>query len=97
MDNKVPMPPTTQKPLFLPLEFWLDAIAYLDKRVEIIANGGGFGMLEMSLKLREGKIYEMEFEEKISVRDVIKKAGNHMHQSVTKSETTPASMTKRDI
>lgn len=84
------MEKSSKESLFLPLEFWLDAIAYMDKRVEIIANGNGFGMLEMNLKIREGKIYEMEFEEKISVRDIIQKANNHAHASVNFDKKPPA-------
>ena len=73
-ENKTPIPPI--KPMFLPLVFWLDIIALLDKRIEMISNGSGYGIVAMDVKLQNGKIYEVGFEEKTRVRGIIEKAGN---------------------
>ena len=85
-EEQVPMPPT--KPLFMPLDFWLNLISYLDKRVEIVSLGSGYGTLEMSIKLQRGKIFEVEFEEKIRLRDVLEKAG-HRGVPLSTQQTKP--------
>lgn len=73
---KVPPVVKRNKTLFVPLEFWLETIEYLDKRVEIVALGSGYGVIEMNVKLQRGKICEVEFQEKIRVRELVSKAGN---------------------
>lgn len=87
------MPPVQEsKPLFMPLDFWLNLISYLDKRVEIVAVNSGYGVLEMSIKLQRGKIHEVEFQEKIRLREALEKAGNRGQVSLPKQEI-PTSQT----
>lgn len=81
------MPPVPIKPLFLPLEFWIEIIGLLDKRVEMICNGSGYGIIAMDIKLQHGKIYEVGFEEKTRVRGLVEKAGN---LAIEKPESTKA-------
>lgn len=75
-EEKVPMPPLGKPPLYLPLEFWLEAISYLDKRVEMVANGSGHGTLTVTIKLHKGRVHEVDFGEQIRVREIIEKTGN---------------------
>lgn len=88
-NTKVPMPPVREnKPLFMPLEFWLNLISYLDKRVEIVAVNSGYGVLEMSIKLQRGKIFEVEFQEKIRLRELLEQAGNRGTPKPVDEKTT---------
>lgn len=80
------MPPT--KRLFLPLVFWLDIIANLDKRIEIMCSASGYGVVTIDIKLREGKIYEVGIEEKTRLREIVPKAGDLGY--------TPASGSSKD-
>lgn len=68
------MPPT--QALFLPIAFWLEIISNLDKRVEIMCNESGYGVVAMDIKLQNGKVFEVGIEEKTRIRGVAEKAGN---------------------
>ena len=74
-EELIPTPPR-KKPLYVPIDFWLEVIAYLDNRVEYVSTNSGFGKIEVSLKLHKGKIHEVDFREQIGVRDIISKSGH---------------------
>lgn len=74
-DINIPPPPPTSQ-LFLPLPFWLEIISNLDKRVEILCSGSGYGVVAMDIKLQDGKVFEVGIEEKTRIRSVVEKAGN---------------------
>ncbi len=59
--------------LFIPLTFWLDVIAYLDKRLEMVKQTSGHGILKVEIKMYRGRISEVNFGEEIRVRDIIEK------------------------
>ena len=83
---KTPIPPK-KNPLFVPIDFWLEVIAYCDNRVEYVVNNSGFGKIEVSLKIHKGKIHEVDFREQIGVRDIIAKAGPGGNPSASGSYT----------
>lgn len=72
------MPPVRSE-TFLPLPFWLDIIANLDKRAEILCSGSGYGVITVDIKLQNGKIFEVGIEEKTRIRGLVEKAGNLAH------------------
>lgn len=84
----VPTPPQ-RKPLFVPIDFWLEVIAYLDNRTEYVVKNSGFGKIEVSLKLHKGKIHEVDFREQIGVRDIISKSGPVGNPSIPNTESEP--------
>lgn len=75
IDKKtVPMPPIKQREFFIPLAFWSDLIITLDKRAEMIAEGSGYGIIAIDVKMQNGKVYEVGIEEKTTLRNIVEKA-----------------------
>lgn len=75
IDNKkIPMPPVPAREFFIPLSFWTDLIMTLDKRAEMIAEGSGYGVIAIDVKLQNGKVYEVGIEEKTRLRNIVEKA-----------------------
>lgn len=74
MDKKVPMPPVKEREFFIPVAFWTDLIINLDKRAEMIANGSGYGIIAVDVKLQNGRVFEVGVEEKTRLRNIIEKA-----------------------
>ena len=70
-EKKTPMPPLSS--LFLPVSFWSDVVVNLDKRAEmVIANG--YGDIAVTIRIHQGKITGIIFNENVSLRDTILKA-----------------------
>lgn len=72
-DTRVPTP-ALKREFFIPLAFWTDLIVTLDKRAEMIANGSGYGIIAVDVKLQNGKVYEVGIEEKTRLRNMVEKA-----------------------
>jgi len=58
--------------LYQPIEFWGDKIKLLDNRAREIANTFGFGKIGLELIIKHGKIIDVVFTEKITVRQIKK-------------------------
>ncbi len=75
MNNNTKMPPLPPRKLFVPIEFWSEIMLNLDKRVEVVTNDFGFGEIGLIIKIHKEKVMEVEFSDKIRVRNIISKAG----------------------
>lgn len=62
------------KELYQPVEWWSEKIKLLDDRVKLIANTFGFGEVGMKLIMKHGKIIDVTYTEKITVRQTDKDA-----------------------
>jgi hypothetical protein len=90
--SKIPMPPPA---MLLPIEFWLEIDVILDKRLELIRNGSGHGVVRMEISMRDQQVYGVTFEERTTLRSLVKKAGNLATQpDVPVNETPPTTETK---
>lgn len=88
-EKKIPVPPTAHSPLFVSLTFWLEVIAYLDKRVEMLSNSSGHGQLQVTLKMFKGHITEVNFSEDVRVRGLIEKIDGSIGNPNPMQETKP--------
>jgi len=54
--------------LFQPIEFWSEKIRLLDDRIRLVSNTFGFGKVGLELIIKHGRIIDVVFTEKITVR-----------------------------
>lgn len=61
--------------LYLPIEFWSEIMIHLDKKAEMLAQEYGYGRINLSLAIHEGKVKDVIFTDEIRIRGIVEKTG----------------------
>lgn len=81
-DKKVPMPPTKTE-LYLSVAFWAELLGILDKKVQSLSDGEGYGQIGVSIYMQDRKITHVKFVDEIS--------GKRLKEMADKSMLSPQS------
>lgn len=85
--NKIPMPPLPEKvDLFLPVTFWSEILASLDKKTQTLCQEYGFGEVNLKLIVHNRTVVEVVFNDVIRMKGMSKSSDKpqpHPTQSQT--------------
>jgi hypothetical protein len=71
--NKIPVPPI-KAPLYLPVTFWAELLAVLDKKVQSISELSGSGKISFEIVISRGVVSNVYFEDKVLAQELARKA-----------------------
>jgi len=73
--NKIPTPPLPDKvDLFLPLNFWSEILITLDKKLQALSTGYGYGSVKITITVHDGEVKEVMFDDNIRIRGLVEKS-----------------------
>lgn len=80
-EEKIPMPSLPEKiELYLPIAFWAELLATLDRKVQLLSRLEGFGEVTVSIIVHRGKVTEVMYLDKTRNRNLAEKV-EHIDES----------------
>lgn len=71
------MPPV-KKDLFLSVSFWAELLSILDRKIQKIHEGEGYGQISFKMVMQNRKVVRVEFNEDVTVKSLQEMANQHL-------------------